>query len=79
MPRTGRPGGNPDITDYAFEQQHSWSEPCKASKTLRMPPTMARFLSEGGLPEWQEICRRAIAAALPDDKAKQLNWPPSED
>ena len=79
MPQRGRPGGNPNITDYAFEQQHSWSEPCSVGKTLRMPPLMAQFIKEGLVENWQEVCRRAIARALPAEKAKQLNWPPQEE
>lgn len=78
MPRTGRPGGNPDIVNYAFEQQHSWSEPCSAGKTLRMPPLMAQYIKDGEIENWQEVCRRAIASALPAEKAKHLNWPPKE-
>lgn len=27
-----RPGGNPDIADYGFEQKHSWSERCTKVK-----------------------------------------------
>ncbi|MEO1396026.1 MAG: hypothetical protein AAFV90_24275 [Cyanobacteria bacterium J06634_5] len=40
-----------------------------------MPPLMAQALSDGLLPDWQEICRQAIACRLPADKAKELNWP----
>lgn len=71
-----RPGGNPDIADYGFEKQHSWSESCTKVKSLKMPPSMAQALSAGLLPEWQEICRQAIACQLPVDTAKELNWPP---
>ena len=79
MAGKGRPGGNPELAQYEFKQQHSWSEPCKSSKTLRMPPLMAQFISEGAIPDWQEICRQAIASHLPAEKAAQLNWLPPDD
>lgn len=79
MSGKGRPGGNPDLVQYEYKQKHSWSEPCAASKTLRLPPTMAAFIAAGDVPEWQEVCRQAIAAQLPPEKAAQLNWPPSKD
>ena len=27
------------------------------------------------LPNWQEVCRQAIARELPEDVAKELGWP----
>ena len=79
MSGKGRPGGNPELAQYEFKQQHSWSEPCKSAKTLRMPPLMAQFITEGDIPNWQEICRQAIASHLPAEKSAQLNWFPADD
>lgn len=74
----GRVGGNPDITEFAFEQKHGWSEPCAAGKTLRMPPSMSKAIKKY-LPNWQEICRRAIASELPKEVAAELGWPFGEE
>ncbi|MBE9064583.1 hypothetical protein [cf. Phormidesmis sp. LEGE 11477] len=76
MPRRGRPGGNPEIVAYGYRKQHSWSESCTATKSLKMPPQMAQALKAGLLPEWQEVCRQAIASHLPAETAKAMNWPP---
>ncbi|EDX82693.1 hypothetical protein S7335_995 [Synechococcus sp. PCC 7335] len=73
-----RPGGNPQISDYSFEQKHEWSQPCSAIKSLRMPEAMKVAVSEY-LPDWQEVCRRAIARELPADIAQELGWPFVED
>lgn len=60
---SGRPGGNPDITEYSFKQKYDrWDEPCTAKMTLRLPPSMYAELKQ--LPNWQEKVREAIAAEL---------------
>ena len=74
MSGKGRPGGNPDIGDYAFEQKHEWTQPCSAVKTLRMPPLMSQAIKKY-LPNWHEVCRRAIARELPEEVAAELGWP----
>ncbi|EDX82557.1 hypothetical protein S7335_1261 [Synechococcus sp. PCC 7335] len=79
MPRRGRPGGNPGIAEYEFTKQHDWSESCTAVKTIKLPPMMSQALKDGLLPEWQEICRQAIASKLPSEIAKALNWPIEEE
>ncbi|WP_038019542.1 hypothetical protein [Synechococcus sp. PCC 7335] len=60
----GRPGGNPDIADHGFKQKHDWSEPCTEKMTIRMPPAMKAAIKAGAIPDWQEVCRRAIAQKL---------------
>ncbi len=65
MPGTkgsGRPGGNPDLEAYQFEQKYDWDEPCTALLSLRIPPNIKEKLKE--LPNWQERVRKAIAAEL---------------
>lgn len=74
----GRPGGNPDISDYASMRKHEWSEPCTTVKSLRVPPLMNEAIKEY-LPNWQEICRRAIARELPEEISAQLGWPFDEE
>ena len=74
----GRPGGNPNITDHAYSKQHQWSQSCTVSKSLKMPPLMAQALKDGQLPDWQEICRQAIAANLPPQTSLSLGWNPKQ-
>ena len=76
MPK-GRPGGNPNISDYSTVRTHQWSEPCSVGKTLRVPPLMNEAIKQH-VPNWQEICRRAIASELPEEVAAELGWPFSE-
>ena len=59
-----RPGGNPNIAQYGFEQQHDWPEPCSERMTIRMPPSMKKAIKDGKIQDWQEIARRAIAREL---------------
>ncbi len=68
MPK-GRPGGNPALKDYQFEQRYDWDEPCTAQLVLRVPPSMKASLKQ--IKGWQELVRKAIAAEL--EKAKQKN------
>lgn len=63
MPK-GRPGGNPELEKYQFEQQWDWGEACTAKMTLCMPPWMKEAIKEGKIHDWHEVCRRAIAAEL---------------
>ena len=79
MPKTGRPGGNPGIVDFSYSKRHQWSESCTVTKAMKMPPLMSQALKDGLLPEWQEICRQAIASHLPADVAKSMNWPPDSE
>ena len=58
----GRPGGNPEITKYSFQQKYEWDEPCTAKMTLRMPPSLNEKLK--GIKDWQEFTRQAIAKAI---------------
>ncbi|MGK7895077.1 MAG: hypothetical protein AB4372_16015 [Xenococcus sp. (in: cyanobacteria)] len=65
MPK-GRPGGNPDLKKYQFEQKYDWDEPCSAKMTLRMPPSLYKKLKE--LPDWQEKARQAIATIVESEE-----------
>jgi hypothetical protein len=65
----GRPGGNPELQDYKFEQKYDWDEPCSEKITLRLPPSMKADIKAGLLKDWQEVARQAIAAEL--KKAKK--------
>ncbi|EKU98553.1 hypothetical protein SPB21_03190 [Leptothoe sp. ISB3NOV94-8A] len=60
----GRPGGNPNITEYGFKQKYEWSEPCTEKMTIRMPPSMKQAIKDGRIKNWQEIARQAIAEDL---------------
>ena len=63
MPK-GRPGGNPDISKYAFKQKHEWDEPCNERMQLRMTASMKKAIKDGLIEDWQEVCRQAIAVAI---------------
>jgi hypothetical protein len=63
MPR-GRPGGNPELEKYQFEQKYDWDESCTEKMTIRMPPRMKEAIKAGKVKGWQELARKAIAAAL---------------
>ena len=65
----GRPGGNPDLKKYQFKQKYDWDEPCSDKMTLRLPPSMKTAIKAGQIEDWQEVCRKAIAAEL--EKAQQ--------
>ncbi|MEL6556473.1 MAG: hypothetical protein AAFQ63_23920 [Cyanobacteria bacterium J06621_11] len=75
MPK-GRPGGNPDIGKEGW--RHQWLHPCSQNKSLRISKEMNSAI-KAYLPDWQEICRRAIAENLPADVAKELGWPFEEE
>ena len=77
MPK-GRPGGNPDISDYSTMRMHNWSEPCSVGKSLRVTPLMNEAIKQY-VPNWQEICRRAIARELPEEVAAEIGWPFDEE
>lgn len=68
MPK-GRPGGNPDLAKYHFEQKYDWDEPCSEKMTLRLPPSMKEAIKAGMIEDWQEVARQAIAAALQKESA----------
>ena len=63
MPK-GRPGGNPELEKYQFEQKYDWDEPCSELMTFRVPPSMKAAIKAGKVKGWQEVARQAIAAAL---------------
>ncbi len=60
----GRPGGNPELEKYQFEQKYDWAESCTEKMTIRLPPSMKKAIKEGLIKDWQEVCRQAIAKAL---------------
>ena len=62
MPK-GRPGGNPGLEKYQFQQKYDWDEPCTAVLTLRVPPSMKQAIKDGKI-KWAEVCRRAIAEEI---------------
>lgn len=70
-----RPGGNPELKKYKFEQQYGWSEPCSAKMTLRLPPSQYARLKE--ISNWQEKVREAIATLLEREQG-QLDSAPTE-
>lgn len=41
-----RPGGNPGLQKYEFEQKYNWSEPCSKGIYLRLPPAMKEAMNE---------------------------------
>ena len=57
---SGRPGGNPDITEYSFTTDKP--EPCTAKLTLRLPPSEYEKLKT--LDNWQELVRQKIRELL---------------
>jgi len=63
MPK-GRPGGNPELEKYQFQPKYDWDEPCTERMQLRMPPSMKAAIKAGKIEDWQEVCRKAIAAEL---------------
>ena len=70
MPK-GRPGGNPVLKDYQFEQKYDWDEPCSDQLVLRVPPSMKSSLRQ--IKGWQELVRKAIAAEIEKAKEKDPN------
>ena len=67
MPK-GRPGGNPEITKYGFQQKYDWDEPCSEKMTLRLPPSMKAAIKAGVIEDWQEVARQAIAKAIEESE-----------
>ncbi len=67
----GRPGGNPDLEKYQFKQKYDWSEPCKEKMTLRLPSSMKAAIKAGLIEDWQEVCRKAIAAEIEKAQSPQ--------
>lgn len=57
--RSGRPGGNPDLEKFQFEQKYDWKEPCIAKMTLKLPPYLLAEVKK--ISGWQEKVRIAIA------------------
>ncbi|MGB5635643.1 MAG: hypothetical protein WBM86_23085 [Waterburya sp.] len=69
MPK-GRPGGNPDIAKYGFKPKHDWDEPCNERMQIRMPSSMKAAIKAGVIKDWQEVARKAIAAALEEARGE---------
>lgn len=70
MPGTqdsGRPGGNPDLEQFQFEQKYDWSEPCTAQFNVRLPPSLYQELKK--IEGYQELVRRAIADIVDEQRA----------
>ncbi len=59
-----RPGGNPELKKYQFQQKYDWDEPCNEKMTLKMPLGMKAAIKAGVIENWQEVCRQAIAAEI---------------
>ncbi len=69
-----RPGGNPELEKYQFEQKYDWDQPCTELIAIRIPENIKKQLK--ALPQWQERVRRAIAAELeknPPEKGDNIN------
>ena len=64
-----RPGGNPDLKKYQFEQKYDWSESCKVTIGLRVPRDWKDrlYVIEG----WQEKLREAIAQILEESQEEK--------
>ena len=65
-----RPGGNPGLKKYQFQQKYEWDEPCNERVTLLLTSTMKKAIKEGLVKDWHEVCRKAIAAEI--EKAQNL-------
>jgi len=63
----GRPGGNPEITKFSFQQKYDWGESCTAKITLRLPPSLDEKLKN--IDSWQEFARQAIAKAIEESES----------
>ncbi|MDJ0572690.1 MAG: hypothetical protein QNJ53_27115 [Pleurocapsa sp. MO_192.B19] len=72
MPK-GRPGGNPDLAKYHFQQKYDWDEPCSDRMQLRMPPSMKAAIKAGLIEDWQEVARKAIAQEIERVTEEQEN------
>jgi hypothetical protein len=75
MPK-GRPGGNPDLAKYHFQQKYDWDEPCSDRMQLRMPPSMKAAIKAGLIEDWQEVARRAISSEI--ERVTEGQTPPKE-
>jgi hypothetical protein len=71
-----RPGGNPELEKYQFEQRYDWQEPCTEKMTLRLPLSMKAAIKAGEIEDWQEVARQAIAAEL--EKVKEAKKKPRQ-
>ena len=66
-----RPGGNPGLEKYQFQQKYDWDESCTEVITLRIPPSMKKAIKDGLIKNWAEVCRQAIAAELEKGQSPQ--------
>ena len=75
-----RPGGNPDLEKYQFEQKYGWEESCNVTIGLRVPKDWKDRLY--ALDGWQEKLRGALAQILEesetDSEQAQLHSTPTE-
>ena len=70
MPGTqdsGRPGGNPELEEYQYQQKYDWDEPCTAQFNIRLPPSLLAELKK--IEGYQELVRRAIANIVDEQQA----------
>ena len=65
-----RPGGNPGLEKYQFQQKYGWDEPCTEVITLRIPPSMKKAIKDGLVKNWAEVCRKAIASAIEEARGE---------
>ena len=65
LPSMPRPGGNPDLIKYQFTTERS--EGLSEQVTIRVGKTMKQLLIEKRIPNWQEVCRQALAKALKEN------------
>ena len=68
MPK-GRPGGNPDITDYSFKSNREY--PLTKRVSVRVDEPTKEKLKAGKLPGWSKIAREAIEKALAEVEAEE--------
>ena len=61
MPK-GRPGGNPNITDYSYRSDRE--HPLTKKVSIRIDEPTSAALKAGKLPGWSQIAREAIEKAL---------------
>ncbi len=68
MPK-GRPGGNPNITDYSFTSDREY--PLTKRISVRVDEPTKEKLKAGKLPGWSKIAREAVEKALAEVEEKE--------
>ncbi|WP_346293975.1 hypothetical protein [Sphaerothrix gracilis] len=62
MPRTG---GNPELAKHQYQKRDpSRAESYTEKLYLRVTPSMKQALSDGALPDWQDIVRQKLEEEL---------------